>query len=104
MTLASMPALQMTRHLPRAMPWRPEGLPIDDGHEPPVLGAFSAWLVNEAGARQRQQAASPEDAEIGAILTHRLLPPVPRTGREVADEKSRSTTAWPIRACGVAMS
>nr|WP_262983257.1 hypothetical protein [Paracoccus mutanolyticus] len=49
--------------------------------EPPCLTknrkgrptAFTAWLMVKTGARQRQQAALPPDAEIRMILRHRFL-------------------------------
>lgn len=94
MAPASVPlSLYVTGHLPRAIPRRLEELTVDDGHERQDLGAFAAWLVIKAGARQRQQAALPPDAEIGMILLHRLLPPVPKMRREAADTRSRSTTS-----------
>ena len=53
MAPASMPlSMHVTGHLPRAIPRRLEELPVDDGHELQVLGAFAAWLIIEAGARQ----------------------------------------------------
>jgi len=81
-----------------ATPRRLEELPVDDGDELQVLGAFAAWLATRAGARQRQQAALPPDAEIGVILLHRFLPPVPRRRLEAAAKKLRSATNRPILA------
>lgn len=65
---------------------------------------LAAREIVETGACQQQQAALPPDAEIGMVLLHRFLPPTPRMRLEASDKKSRSTTSWPILACGFSTS
>jgi hypothetical protein len=45
-------SMHMTSHLPRAIPWRLEELPVNDLHELQGLGAFAARLVVKTRARQ----------------------------------------------------
>ena len=86
-------SLHVAGHLPRAVPGRLEELPVDDFYKRQVFGAFPARVIVEARTYQRQQAALPPDAEIGMILLHRFLPPVPRMRLEASAKKSRSTTS-----------
>ncbi|WP_146609897.1 hypothetical protein [Salipiger aestuarii] len=66
------------------------------------LGAFTLWMAAQAGARQPQQSALPPDTEIGTILRHRVLPPVPGMRPEASGKAPRPTATWPILACSFA--